>query len=399
MSAPNTRPSTVRLYRQSGKWVREGVGGTQGDIDMGPIMENMTEPDLNTIPPPVIGVTEPLIGPGSAPEPAGDGVGAQRTVVGITGFRFDDPLVNPNQPNGTHLHMYFGNDAFDHELFPSVIRTRGGSTARGGTVNNSSYWVPAIIDAEDGAVMKSGNQLGDPSSFYPLGAVQVYYKTNYEIGNGSNPPESRNNHLIQPFPPQFAMIVGDPMRTPTSASPPSRDAKNVGKSNYRVLVADPTSPHNAGDELDYIPLLGPGGSFRMNIVFPQAWNGVDLFKADLSHTQHIRRSDGWPEGAPESHPTALPALEYQIAFRVPEGRTTARWRLSSDMYPESEGPGGYSLHADFINGWDQEIHERAITQIVQQGKTGGSSRVGQNPETGVFERILDPENGFVQSGS
>jgi hypothetical protein len=57
-------------------------------------------------------------------------------------------------------------------------------------------------------------------------------------------------------------------------------------------------------------------------------------------------------GCPADHPVALPLITEITRYIVPTDNGTTGWHLSSDNYSRTL-PGGFSAHADFFNGWDQ----------------------------------------------
>ncbi len=91
---------------------------------------------------------------------------------------FDDPIVYPGQPGRSHLHTFFGNTGTNANSTASSIANTGNSTCRGGTLNRSSYWVPAMIDTRTGTPVKPTT-----SNFY--------YKTGGRAGPSSVQPMPR----------------------------------------------------------------------------------------------------------------------------------------------------------------------------------------------------------------
>jgi hypothetical protein len=94
-----------------------------------------------------VGFSEERIQPTSeVAMPASDGQGDFRTKCQPSHFAFDDPIVFPGQVGKSHLHVFFGNTLSSASSTAESLRTTGNSTCRGGTVNRSSYWVPAMVD-------------------------------------------------------------------------------------------------------------------------------------------------------------------------------------------------------------------------------------------------------------
>jgi hypothetical protein len=121
------------------------------------------------------------------PSTSGDGTGAFRTVCEFSHMAFDDPIVYPGQPGKSHLHVFFGNTGTNAGSTPASIASTGNSTCRGGTINRSGYWVPAIVDTLDGTPVTPQSMI-------------IYYKTGY---NGVKPAD------IKSLPQGLRMIAGD----------------------------------------------------------------------------------------------------------------------------------------------------------------------------------------------
>lgn len=290
---------------------------------------DMPSYDPSTIPPPTRGHAGVRVSrTGEMPTP-GDGVGAFRTVCTRSHFNRDDSLIFPNQPGRAHLHMYFGNTISDAASTPESLRSTGNSTCRGGIVNRSSYWVPAIIDTKDGAVID-------------MDRVDVYYKTGYRGVAAS---------AVRPAPAGLRMIAGD-----MAARAPVR----WGAASFRC-----------GDKRDWGIPPNCTAPLEMHLIFPQCWDGKNLSSPD--HKSHMAYANP-PRGCPASHPVALPELSYIVHVDIPAGRNTATWRLSSDNY--RGGQGGYSMHGDWINGWDEELPTVWTERVLNKGLSGGSHILG-----------------------
>jgi hypothetical protein len=265
---------------------------------------------------------------------AGDGTGAFRTTCLFSHMRHDDPIVHPEQQGSSHLHVFFGNTKTDAFSTEQSLLSSGNSTCRGGIVNRSAYWVPALLDAG-----------GEP--LVPE-AAQFYYKSGY---NGITAA------AIQPLPPGLRMIAGDP----TSQS--GQDEEIASWSCER-----------GGESSAGIPECEAGSRVVMHVEFPQCWNGLDVDSAD--HRSHM----AYPESGkcPSSHPVPIPVITYNIPYRV-LGEGTEGWRLVSDGYDVSE-PGGYSAHGDWFGAWDPEIVDIWTRDCVNAGVDCHSHLLGDGRE-------------------
>lgn len=249
-------------------------------------------------------------------QPSPSDVGSFRTACDFSHMNFDDAIVYPGQPGLAHLHTYFGNVGVNSGTTAQSLATTGNSTCRGGIVNRSAYWVPALIDTRDGRPLKPNSS-------------QFYYKQGYA---GITAPNIHN------LPAGLRMIAGDQTRTgPVPAWEAKARWKCVGGSTDGVFGQS-------------VQNCAPGTELWQEIFFPQCWDGVNLDSAN--HKSHM----AYPEGGscPASHPVALPEITFNIVYPVTEQDAPLRWRLSSDHYPTTT-PAGYSSHGDWFNGWKQDI--------------------------------------------
>jgi hypothetical protein len=288
-----------------------------------------SEPGLPTG---VIGSARAQIRTASRAPVAGDGTGAFRTTCRFSHMRHDDPIVHPEQAGASHLHAFFGNTEADAFSTADSLARSGNSTCRGGIVNRSSYWVPALL-----------NDDAQPLTPEP---AQFYYKSGYD---GIAPQD------IEPFPQGLRIIAGDPQARSAQA--------NAG---WRCEGSD--SEPSGG-----IPTCAPGRLLVMHVSFPQCWNGRDTDSED--HRRHM----AYPEdgACPVTHPVPIPAITFNIPYRVGE-RGSAGYRLDSDGDAADEA--GYSAHGDWFGAWDREVVEVWVEHCINLGLDCHSHLLGDGRE-------------------
>ena len=269
------------------------------------------------------GTTQFLIEPSPYPVRPGQSRDTFRTRVRFTHFLNDDPIVSPNQPGASHLHMFFGNASTSAFTTAANIRTNCSSAAAGGTANCTGYWVPALFDANGNVVLPGGEE--------PL----IYYKAGYDIPDPTK---------IVAVPAGLRMIAGEQRATPSSPQ-----TNRVAQFSCRA----------GGSEQPFIVDCPQGSVVEMTVAFPRCWNGKDLDSPD--HKSHMAYANN---GCPASHPVILPQISYHFRFSVNAPTGTAGWRLSSDMYDQSQR-GGYSIHGDWFNGWDTAVMGRWVKSCDQ----------------------------------
>ena len=303
----------------------------------------MTFVNRSLVPAPVVGFDNVRIrNTGDMGYPDPDNVGAFRTVCDYSHMNFDDPIVYPGRPGAAHLHVYFGNTSVNAATTTANITEMGNSTCRGGIVNRSGYWAPAMIDTRNGAPMK------------PLFS-HVYYKTGYQ---------GVANSQVRPMPKGLRMIAGDASNT-------------VVKPRWETNVSYGCD----GGGSDTIPTCQPGQILEMHIDFPQCWNGVNLDSAN--HRSHMAYGRWAPvagspgSGCPASHPVPIPSISFIILYPV-TGNDTSTWRLSSDINGSVAGTSG---HADWMDGWrgqtpGEYLPNVFVARLLNQGLSGGSHMIG-----------------------
>lgn len=265
-------------------------------------------------------------------------VGAFRVPCGYSHMNFDDPIVHPRKPGMAHLHAYFGNTRVHAHTTPSKLERRGRSTCKGGILDRSAYWVPAMLDGSTGYAVR------------PL-RMLVYYKSGHHGVDAAG---------IRPIPRRLRMIAGT-----TPATPRAWYAKWTCRSmrgSRPVMVHTLASPT--------IPRDCPYGNMIEQVVhFPQCWDGKRLDSGD--HRSHMAYAK---DGCPQSHPVALPAVSYKVAYRVPRKGTMHRWRLASD--PTGTTTPGGTNHADFVNAWDPGVQRTFVESCVTRGYDCGGRLLG-----------------------
>jgi hypothetical protein len=271
-------------------------------------------------------------------------IGAFRMGCSTSHMAFDDPVVYPNQPGKSHLHVFFGNTGITGNTDLMNLRNVGNSTCQGGTANKSGYWVPAIIDVTTGfpVAPKSNNAYYKGSYTWPAG-----YKT------------------ITAPPVGFRMITGNPSNSVEGSN-------NI----YRWDCLLPNGRSFTGQHIPGAECVN-GSEILLLVSFPQCWDGVNLDSPN--HQSHVAWLTG--TGCPATHPVQMPTISYNLHYKVNANNRPENWRLSSDRYPLKDANGnptarGLSVHGDWVNGWDLSIMNAFIRnclhgEAIQNPTPGG----------------------------
>jgi Domain of unknown function (DUF1996) len=264
--------------------------------------------------------------------------GEFRVVCTTSHMSNDDPLVYPNQPGAAHHHMFFGNTSINAKSDLNNLPNVGNSTCNGGIMNRSGYWAPSMIDTTTHTPM-----VPDFAIFY------------YKAGGAPG-----------------AKIVAPPKGLKMIAGNPKGNSSSSGKAAFTCL------PPNDGVARPFygwhksIPSCEVGWEMDMSVFFNQCWDGVNLDSPD--HQSHMtggsdanntpaRIAAGTANRCPDTHPIAIPQITLNMRYKVKPGMDLSKWRLASDNY-DTNLPGGYSSHADWVNGWDEQIMAGIIKNCI-----------------------------------
>jgi len=336
------------------------------------------------------------------PDPVGDDGwrGIFRINCDFAHASYDDPIVFPDQPDAAHLHRFYGNLEVDFATTFESLYAMPESSCQGNTVNSSAYWIPTLLAPAYDEVTQTRllDDTGDPAwEIVPavVGNDDVAHEVFY-YSAGVDDLES-----IQNIPPGLRMIAGDAMTMPGEA----QDTAIVRWHCQAWESSDGDNPNFSST----IPECYEPDRLRMDIFFPNCWNGVDLDSAD--HKSHMAYpvNDGGPEGThcPDSHPIPLLRPSYHYAYPVLPGNSdpatlsSRGWRLASDHYEVTEDePGGLSLHGDWFNAWHPEVLETVLEGCVKgaldchDGNLANGYRLsGTTPGTQTSPEIIDGGRG------
>lgn len=238
---------------------------------------------------------------------------------------FDDPIVHPDAPGGSHLHVFFGN--VDVGADPDYERIVSSDTSCERRSDTASYWTPALLDA-------SGRVI-EPKQLI------AYYR----------PGPAVDPVVVEPYPAGLMMVAGD--ATATEEQPLDVVAWGCSTGTRR----EPRPP-DCRIDLGDGPFATADTSLRLWVTFPDCWDGRRLTTGVTS--DHVAES---VEGTcPESHPVPIPELQMAIDFPAvdPEDLSLASGDIGT-------------AHADFWNVWDQAALENEVRVCLNRDLVCGVS--------------------------
>ena len=149
----------------------------------------------------------------------------------------------------------------------------------------------------------------------------------------------------------------------------------AGNSKSTVKQADTIVDfkcHDKGNTKEWgngqtIPSCGAGNVLSMGIYAPQCWDGKNLDSPDhMSHMAYANWRYSTANKCPATHPVPIPKLSLNIYWDITSD--TAKLRLSSDNYAYNGKNAGYSAHADWINGWQEEVMSSIVKNCLNYGR-------------------------------
>jgi hypothetical protein len=212
----------------------------------------------------------------------------------------DDPIVFPDAPGRSHNHTFIGNRNVDASTKPGSLLD--GETTCDVQADASTYWFPTLYDGVD--------------ALPPL-AVLIYY----------------TRHTTEPV---VALPVGLKM---IAGNATARRPQPKG-------IVSWSCGGGGGQRFTTVPSCSEESALVLNVRFPNCWNGKSLDSAD--HKRHMAYSS--LGACPASHHVRLPTIALVLIYSP-----TSRYaRVSS---------GKFAAHADFMNGWDQQVLTRLVGSL------------------------------------
>ena len=213
----------------------------------------------------------------------------------------DDPIVHPGAPGRSHNHTYIGNTTVN--AFSTAASLRGGETTCELPGDASTYWIPTLFVGTEPII--------------PLAGIVYYIK--HTFGR------------VETLPPGLKMVAGNP---------------TAKKAQSKIVGAWSCGGIGGKLRVSVLPQCTVDEALELRIHFPNCWNGKTLDSPD--HKRHMAYS---VNGAcPKTHPTPVPTVALILIYdSVPK-----RARLAS---------GKFGLHADFINGWDEDVLEQLVAGL------------------------------------
>lgn len=325
-----------------------------------------------------------------------------RTQFNMNFCSYDDPIRNFGQPGASHLHCFFGSTqggaystfaTLRNNCINAFLAGKSGSTAPGGPLNCTLYWISPLVDTNPNGDGKNyilnpyfivGYYVNTPAALktvkqrLPRGKRYVFavnmddpdncgLKNEINLANGGsgtgciNPTSGRyrlssfghypaDGNLGNGFA-GWSCYNGDAL-----ANGPSEPVGGSGTvyENPSLVNADGSDP--------FPTCTGPG-TLAAIVDAPPCTNGKDLWTPGgySGERQRVRdtlmNTDICPQGWYEQ-----PQIQLKFYFRFETVAQRKRIRLSADdMCATVAGhpmPNGSCFHTDWLGGWDDDVFQQ-----------------------------------------
>ncbi|TEB23212.1 hypothetical protein FA13DRAFT_1640227 [Coprinellus micaceus] len=252
-----------------------------------------------------------------------------------------DPVVTPGQVS-THVHSVLGGSNFRMSVNTASLR-QSACTSIPIPQDKSAYWFPHLYFQSVVLAPRS------PLSENLANAACM------QLGKWEHYLFSDKPGTTTAFPDDFRMISGTPSLRTYDPKSPAQQAVTFLCLNF----GGTSTRHN---ELPAKPEGCPNG-IRAQINFPSCWDGKNTDAPD--HKSHV----AFPSGGPDSgtcndpkFPVTVPRIFLEVYWNTPDF-DTARPKAMNPSQPfvfANGDPTGYGYHADFVNGWDRGVLQRAV---------------------------------------
>lgn len=288
---------------------------------------------------------------------------------GVAGVAMIDPIADPNV-TAAHAHTIKGGSGLSVSSNAADL-LKSDCTSCQVSQDKSAYWAPQLYFQN-----KNGSTMIVPEVANHL----TYYKyTPVYNDNGTLMlPEALPNDLRiisgDKLRRNFTLAVPDPPR-PWSGKDATQDAlaqKAIGFNclNYAGKAEDTLYRHFLPDK-NYLETQCPDG-IRMEILFPQCWNG----KLDSDdHQSHMAFPDAGIDGGkcPKGYDHNIMQILFETIY------PTKMFTGVDGTYALSTGDAtGYSYHGDILVAWEEGVLQQALDQCGSDTTGPGKDGITQN---------------------
>ncbi|KAF9048853.1 hypothetical protein BJ165DRAFT_1064232 [Panaeolus papilionaceus] len=246
-----------------------------------------------------------------------------------------DPIVNPGGISG-HAHAVVGGSNFGASIDTAKLQASQ-CTSIPIKEDKSNYWYPQLYFQ-----WKNGSFSSVP------GNPVIYYLFDDKPGTTTA------------FPRDFRMLAGNPTLRTYDGTNPAQKAVD-----FLCLDFEHGTTH-----FDELPKQKCASGIRAQINFQSCWDGKNLDSPD--HKSHVAYKSGGPDSGTcndPKFPVTLPRIFMEVYIYTADFDKVRDQAMNPQQpYVYAHGdPTGYGYHADFFNGWDDGVLQRAVDGCTCNG--------------------------------
>lgn len=358
-----------------------------------------------------------------------------RTQVDFGYMLPDDPIRNPRQPGGSHLHCFFGSGSANAYSTYKTLRNHSlDSTAAGTDVNATGYWFPCITVL---------NPYGDGKNYAIKPDYVVVYYTENPATNNPKVGLAIGTRYVFGFDMDIATLglqyawLRTYVTNANTAQGYARYSVTNGAGNYQSQVtwtcigATPAGVKylkNPDGSDPYGGTCGSGQEFDFDLSGPRCWDGDTLHSnGGYKHVIPMVWDTTFSEWVCPTNYYEVPGIVVKGVFQQYGWTDRQRWDLSSDIalraakgWNTTQVPSGSTFHADWLDGWDNNFrsgvngwernclgtlgnvgHECNSSQINSttwlKGGNAGEQGVSRNPQVDLsaIPHVLQTDPGWM----
>jgi len=239
-----------------------------------------------------------------------------------------DPIVNPGAVSG-HVHGILGGSNFGMNVTTAKLR-ESECTSIPIPQDKSNYWFPLLyFQWKNGSVTSVD------------GGAVIYYLFDNKPGS------------TKAFPDDFRMISGNPTLRSYDANSHAQQAVS-----FLCLAFQGTTTRHTG-----LPEGNCPSGIRSQINFPSCWDGKNMDSPD--HKSHVAFKSGGPDSGSctdPNFPVTIPRIFIEVYWST-NSFDSVRPQAANPNQPfvfASGDPTGHGYHADFMNGWQDGVLQKAV---------------------------------------
>ncbi|KAF5327727.1 hypothetical protein D9619_004538 [Psilocybe cf. subviscida] len=252
-----------------------------------------------------------------------------------------DPLVSPGKV-ASHVHSVLGGSNFRMTTNTSFLRQSECSSIPI-PQDKSAYWFPHLYFQWNNGSFTSlnGGAVICPS------APEIIADPHQDYLFSDTPGTTTA------FPDDFRMLSGDPTLRTYNESSHAQQA-------VTFLCLD---FNGVSTKYNMLPPISCPSGIRAQINFPSCWDGKNVDSPD--HKSHVAFLSGGPDTgtcSDPNFPVVIPRIFMELYWSSSDFdsvRSQARNATQPFVYSYGD-PTGYGYHADFINGWDAGVLQKAV---------------------------------------